>query len=1290
MADLQALLQRPELDDLRTAKLHELDFRGLDEITATRFRRMSARRTRGLTVAAALRKMNRRDRDVLTEWLWSVLGPGAREEELRPRMPRDALRRWAQPRGLEWAIEWSAEAFGVWGPFTVADVLCGHPQLVRGWSYDDQADRALRFLRTREEEATRAQQHVEARRATWSRPPDALALHGLWQLAWAAFERLGPTPISVLPDEEPSAVLDPPGVTFPLFGRQHVVPWDAEVLDLPAHPFLQPAFCIALLDAVHDPPPALLDELRRAPWERDLAFLDDLVVPDPLPDDEDKRLLGWEIAEAGEALTLCAMQCRYTRSGGLQGRRVDVAELPDALLQDPTDAVVASQLAVWKHPPPEIALEAIGRLAGHPRVVFSEQGRREPVEVRQGRLALRIARRGERLVTSFLAGARTLDEAQLHEALLRGRGVGGSALAVRQGDEVVVVRCTLGQRRFATEWLRRSSRLDLQALPGLLARLPALQQVCDVVLDPELRGQVVQGDDRTCWRLSYRKDALVVEARVQPVPDAPSFAPGDGPQTLHLVRGTEPACVVRDLREEPARVRAEAEAIGLHDGVEQRPFVWALDDRATILDVVSQLDPASRRLEIDGTLPRVARGEAGGLRLEVRSTKRDWFGMDGALHTPLGKVALAQVMAAVDEGRGWVAVGKNSYVRLEAALQQQLEALAPSRGSDRALSLLAVHTPLLEGLEQAGAVVEGASEWRELVDRIRAAGRLEAEVPAALRGELRPYQLEGFRWMAALAEWAPGAVLADDMGLGKTIQTIALLLRRASQGPALVVAPTSVVFNWRAELERFAPSMAVRAYQGPQRGEVLADLGPETVVLTSYGILQRDASELAGVEWATTVLDEAQAVKTPTSQRSRAAIGLQSGFRLALSGTPVENRAEELWSVFAAAVPGLLGPLASFRERFGEGDAAARRALARLVGPFVLRRTKRLVATDLPERTEQRELVALSDAHRVLYERARRDAIARIEDAEPKEQRFLVLAQLTRLRQLACDPRLVDPGSAVEGSKVAVVRERLRTVRDSGARALVFSSFVEHLKLLRAVLEADGFRVAWLTGSTPEAARRGEVERFQGGGADVFLISLKAGGTGLNLTAASYVFHLDPWWNPAAEDQATDRAHRIGQTEPVTVYRMVAADTIEQQILSMHDDKRDLVETLLSGSGSARPVDADELLALLSDPMGVPPGEQVVDPEPSPEVEPPGPEPEPDRLGAWLEEAKARLAARGLKPRTLATYRRALEQLVAWGRANTALHEVDGIVERYHSAIERGELPRSRRPMLSAALRGIA
>jgi SNF2 family DNA or RNA helicase len=339
-------------------------------------------------------------------------------------------------------------------------------------------------------------------------------------------------------------------------------------------------------------------------------------------------------------------------------------------------------------------------------------------------------------------------------------------------------------------------------------------------------------------------------------------------------------------------------------------------------------------------------------------------------------------------------------------------------------------------------------------------------------------------------------------------------------------------------------------------------------------------------------VDEAQALKNPTTQRSKAARALDAEFRIALTGTPLENHLGELWSLFSIVFPGLLGSWDQFRERFAAPiekvrDPAARAALARVIQPFLLRRTKAEVARELPSRTEVEVPIALSDDEHRLYEDARLAAVAELavkgQGMRDEQRRFQVLAALTRLRLLASHPKLYDASSTIASSKLKRALELLEELRSEGHRTLVFSQFTSHLALVREALDAVGFSTLYLDGQTPAKERAALIDRFQAGEADAFLISLKAGGTGINLTAADYVLHLDPWWNPAVEDQATDRAHRIGQTKPVTVYRLITRGTIEDKIVALHRDKRALVAGVLEGTDVAAKLSAKDLLALLGE-----------------------------------------------------------------------------------------------------------
>ena len=499
-----------------------------------------------------------------------------------------------------------------------------------------------------------------------------------------------------------------------------------------------------------------------------------------------------------------------------------------------------------------------------------------------------------------------------------------------------------------------------------------------------------------------------------------------------------------------------------------------------------------------------------------------------------------------------------------------------------------------------GTALDADAGWRAQRERLSDAAAFEPELPSTLKAELRPYQRDGFRWLARLARWGAGACLADDMGLGKTVQTLALLLDRAPGGPALVVAPTSVVANWLDEARRFAPTLNAVACTGSaaSRARLIERAGPFDVVVTTYGLLQNDAGALSAIDWHSAVLDEAQAIKNPATKRARAARDLKAGFRLVTTGTPIQNNLMDLYSLFAFANPGMLGSTEHYRRHFAspierDADPAARARLRRLIAPFVLRRLKTEVLDDLPPRTEITLHVELSPAEAALYEALRQRAVEDLaammalgSGAGAGDGRLEILAHLTRLRLACCNPRLVqDGGAAPASSKLATFAETLDELLANRHKVLVFSQFVMHLKLIEEHLAGAGIAYQYLDGSTPARARAERIAAFQAGRGEVFLISLKAGGTGLNLTAADYVIHMDPWWNPAAEDQASDRAHRIGQTRPVTIYRLVAKGTIEEQIVALHHHKRDLAERLLEGADAPARLDAAELLNLLRQPL---------------------------------------------------------------------------------------------------------
>jgi superfamily II DNA or RNA helicase len=449
--------------------------------------------------------------------------------------------------------------------------------------------------------------------------------------------------------------------------------------------------------------------------------------------------------------------------------------------------------------------------------------------------------------------------------------------------------------------------------------------------------------------------------------------------------------------------------------------------------------------------------------------------------------------------------------------------------------------------------------------------------PVGLRATLRPYQQDGLRWLQHLRAHDAGGILADDMGLGKTLQTIAHLVSEKEAGrldaPALIVAPTSVVGNWRRELGRFAPGLRVQLVRGAERRYKWADAGRCDVALTTYAVLVRDEALLASRRFSLLILDEAQAIKNPRSQAHQAAARIQARHRLCLSGTPIENNLGELWSLCEFLNPGLLGDADWFRHRFAhpierDHDRERLRALRDQVAPFILRRTKEEVARDLPPKTEIVRPVELKGAQRDLYEGLRVAAHSEVRKLIASKgigpSTITILDALMRLRQACCDPRLVRGEIAREvreSAKYDLLMDLLLQQREQGRRVLVFSQFARMLALIGQGLDRNAFRWVELTGAT--ADRQKPVDAFQRGQADVFLITLKAGGTGLNLTAADTVIHYDPWWNPAAQAQATDRAHRIGQTQPVFVYNLIVAGSVEERMLTLQQKKRRLADSVL-------------------------------------------------------------------------------------------------------------------------------
>ncbi|MEM7603483.1 MAG: DEAD/DEAH box helicase, partial [Verrucomicrobiota bacterium] len=485
------------------------------------------------------------------------------------------------------------------------------------------------------------------------------------------------------------------------------------------------------------------------------------------------------------------------------------------------------------------------------------------------------------------------------------------------------------------------------------------------------------------------------------------------------------------------------------------------------------------------------------------------------------------------------------------------------------------------GLEQMG---ERLLHF-ERIDRV--------PTPPGLRAELRSYQLDGYYWMQFLLENQLNGILADDMGLGKTLQSLTHLLaevesERNDGKPSLVIAPTSVVMNWQREAEKFTPDLKVLVLQGGQRKRRFKQIATSDLVLTSYALLHRDIEVLAGTQFHLAILDEAQHIKNPGAQVTQAASRLQAAHRICLSGTPIENHLGELWSLMQFLMPGMLGSQEAFRTAYQSpiergGSEAKRQALADRIGPLILRRTKHDVAKELPPKTEIPHQIEMSEEQKDLYETVRSTMDKQVRQAlaiRGQEAQIVFLDALLKLRQICCHPALLSEEKAgTSSAKFDYLIDLLTTLRSEGHRVLIFSQFTSMIALIEAHLIGEEVQYLKLTGATKD--RQDLVERFQGGEGEVFLISLKAGGTGLTLTGADTVIHYDPWWNPAAENQATDRAYRIGQDKPVFVHKLICQNTVEEKIQQMQEKKDDLAGGLLSGATSQLNLTAESMENLL-------------------------------------------------------------------------------------------------------------
>jgi superfamily II DNA or RNA helicase len=954
------------------------------------------------------------------------------------------------------------------------------------------------------------------------------------------------------------------------------------------------------------------------PWQRALSALAAIVTPPPPPpretDGKSKRIV-WMIqtdAPGGTPVISVREQTQAQAGRGWsRGRALSADDFarPDLPEQD---ARVLSALSpevrqlltktngLWSFTQTAHILPA---LVGHPGVVFADAPftavqvtHATPkliVEGRpSGRVCLRLPSDAERRELA----AKDCQEYEIPT----------------YGD--AVERCVLVREGVARASVLQLTRAHKRVIDLIGAGLDIPGEGVDAVRDVvagmaglfEVHSQIATavpeaaGDATIHAQLSSPGSGLRLRLTVQPfAAGGPRFSPGaGGERVITEVNGVRCA-VLRDLSAERRGMASVLESLPVLREQDSDGAEWTLEDPEQGLEVVSELQSLA---------PSVCVEWPAGKKVQVTRRYRsrdflvsiaggsgcDWFAVSGRLVLDDGTVLPMQRLIELTRANGgrYVPLGEDGFLALSSGLRRRVDELAGyasvhTDGSFKVSALMA--GPLAETI--GDTALDAGPEWHARLRRVHQAQALEVAPPATLQAELRPYQFEGFQWMARLAHWGAGACLADDMGLGKTVQAIALLVHRAAQGAALVVAPTSVCPNWVDEMTRFAPTLNIRLFGGSGRESMMSSIGALDVVVCSYALLLQEIELLMACRWHTLVLDEAQAVKNFSTKRAQAVLKLSAEFRVATTGTPVENRLDELWMLFRFLNPGLLGSREDFNERFAvpierRQDASAHASLKRLVAPFLLRRTKSEVLSELPPRTEIVLVVEPGERERAFHEALRRSAVDAIASGSMslEQRRFQVLVELTRIRRACCDPRLVAGATGVDGlagAKLDAFADLAQELAAGGHKTLVFSQFVDYLRMLREKLDSLGFSYQYLDGSTAAADRGRAVRAFQSGEGDFFLLSLKAGAFGMNLTAADYVIIADPWWNPAVEDQAAGRAHRMGQQRPVTVYRLVIKDSVEERIMSLHRDKRALAESLFVGEEFGKALSVEELVAML-------------------------------------------------------------------------------------------------------------
>ncbi len=976
--------------------------------------------------------------------------------------------------------------------------------------------------------------------------------------------------------------------------------------------FLLAAFFAEILEKIDQAPleimrqkvasdfPQLLPLLQpKEPWKRSLEALIHATTLEKNGEEPNTTRLIWLMNLKKDPIAITPKEQKRRNDGNWSkgrpialGRLYENKRLPFLTAQDRKICNAIRKITSKTSQGEQYQLEverALVAMVGHP-LLFLANSPETPVELSSGEPELLVEERGD---TFHIRFAQPLSPQNI-------------TIHKETPNRIKLIRIDENHRRIAQITGRDGLTVPKEASEQVLTAIGNISSFMTVhsaiASDHSGSGDIefVDADSTIYMHLSPYSTGFRLEMFVKPFREGGHYLkPGQGVENIMAEVNGRRLQTRRDLGLEEKKARDIEELCPIFDLAmdleQEKEREWHLQDPDDCLQALLELQAIRDKVVVEwpeGEKLRIShQASMENLNLKIRTNRHNWFALSGQLELDQDHVLeLRELLAKARMATGrFIEIGDGQFVALTQEFKKRLEdVLVYSEGAEGEDEVL-IHSLAALPLEKLtnNAKTTGDREWHEHLARLNTLEDFQPELPSTLQAELRDYQRQGYDWLARLAHWGVGGCLADDMGLGKTLQSLAILLKNAADGPSLVVAPTSVSNNWLSEVIKFTPTLTSKTLAVKDRKAVIEGLGSFDLLITTYTLLQQEEALLKEVSWQTVILDEAQAIKNAATKRSRAAMALRAKFRLITTGTPIENHLGELWNLFHFINPGLLGSLNSFNDRFAipierHQNREARFKLKKLIRPFILRRIKSQVLEELPSRTEVTLEVSMSPEERVFYEALRQNALELFENNTEKKGRHIqILAEIMKLRQACCNPRLLDVNSPIQSAKLEVFSSLVKELIASHHKVLVFSQFIGHLQIIREFFDQEHIHYQYLDGKTPSALRKKRVEAFQNGEGDVFLISLKAGGLGLNLTAADYVIHMDPWWNPAIEDQASDRAHRIGQTRPVTIYRLVCKNTIEEQIVRLHQEKRDLAGTLLEGSDMSARMSSEELLDLI-------------------------------------------------------------------------------------------------------------